>query len=74
MECSRTVDQVVVPVFYDVDPFDVLHQKGLLGKASRYLKQRILMKNKFYFSWKNMKKEKLIREASHISGFAVHSR
>jgi hypothetical protein len=33
MECSRTVDQVVVPVFYDVDPFDVLHQKGLLGKA-----------------------------------------
>jgi hypothetical protein len=74
MECGRTIDQVVVPVFYDVDPSGVLHQKGVLGKASKYLKQRILMKNKISISWKKLKKEKLIREASNISGFAVHSR
>jgi hypothetical protein len=46
----------------------------VLGKASKYLKQRILMKNKISISWKKLKKEKLIREASNISGFAVHSR
>jgi len=61
-ECRRATGQIVVPVFYDVDLSDVLHQEDLLGEASEYLKQTIL------------KKDKLIREVCNISGFAVHSR
>ncbi|XP_058755520.1 disease resistance protein RPV1-like isoform X2 [Vicia villosa] len=33
MECRRTIGQVVLPVFYDVDPSEVRHQKGEFGKA-----------------------------------------
>ncbi|RDX94838.1 TMV resistance protein N, partial [Mucuna pruriens] len=33
MECHRTYGQVVLPVFYDVDPSDVRHQKGSFGEA-----------------------------------------
>ncbi|KEH23573.1 disease resistance protein (TIR-NBS-LRR class) [Medicago truncatula] len=62
MECRRTTCQIVVPVFYDADPSGVFHQEDLLGEASKYLKQRIL------------KKDKLIHEVCNISGFAVHSR
>jgi hypothetical protein len=33
MECHRTHGQVVVPVFYDVDPSVVRHQKGDFGQV-----------------------------------------
>jgi hypothetical protein len=35
MECHRTHGQVVVPVFYDVDPSVVRQQKGDFGKVLR---------------------------------------
>jgi hypothetical protein len=41
MECQRTMGQIVVPVFYDVDPFEVRHQKGVFGKAFQNLLNRI---------------------------------
>ncbi|MCH98178.1 resistance protein, partial [Trifolium medium] len=33
MYCHTTHGQVVVPIFYDVDPSVVRHQKGAFGKA-----------------------------------------
>uniref|UniRef100_A0A2N9II20 ADP-ribosyl cyclase/cyclic ADP-ribose hydrolase n=1 Tax=Fagus sylvatica TaxID=28930 RepID=A0A2N9II20_FAGSY len=33
MECERRLQQIVLPVFYDVDPSDVRNQKGSLEKA-----------------------------------------
>ncbi|RDX92798.1 TMV resistance protein N, partial [Mucuna pruriens] len=41
MECRRTIGQVVVPVFYDVDPSEVRHQTGEFGKAFQKLSNRI---------------------------------
>ncbi|WVZ16582.1 hypothetical protein V8G54_009564 [Vigna mungo] len=40
MECHRTIGNVVLPVFYDVDPSEVRHQRGDFGKAF----QRLLSK------------------------------
>ncbi|KAI5419741.1 hypothetical protein KIW84_043775 [Lathyrus oleraceus] len=44
MECSRTTGQVVLPVFYDVDPSEVRHQTGEFGKAYRTLLNRLSSK------------------------------
>jgi len=37
MKCHRTIRQIVLPVFYDVDPSEVRHQKGKFGKAFQSL-------------------------------------
>lgn len=44
MECNRTTGQVVLPVFYDVDPSEVRHQTGEFGKAYRTLLNRLSSK------------------------------
>ncbi|MCI39640.1 disease resistance protein (TIR-NBS-LRR class), partial [Trifolium medium] len=41
MECSRTLDQMVIPVFYDVDPSHVCHHETMIGEALKDLAQRI---------------------------------
>nr|WIL60013.1 nodulation protein [Melilotus officinalis] len=41
MECHRTIGQVVLPVFFDVDPSEVRHLKGEFGKAFQSLLNRI---------------------------------
>ncbi|XP_028801147.1 TMV resistance protein N-like [Neltuma alba] len=33
MECKETKQQIVIPVFYDIDPSDVRHQKGRYEEA-----------------------------------------
>ncbi|RDX71262.1 TMV resistance protein N, partial [Mucuna pruriens] len=45
MECHRTIGQVVVPVFYDVDPSQVRHQTGEFGKGFENLETRISTEN-----------------------------
>ncbi|XP_029128224.1 TMV resistance protein N isoform X3 [Cajanus cajan] len=42
MECHRTIGHKVLPVFYDVYPSEVRHQKGEFGKALEKLQERIL--------------------------------
>ncbi|RDX69737.1 TMV resistance protein N, partial [Mucuna pruriens] len=42
MECHRTTGLVVVPVFYDVNPWEVRHQTGEFGKGFEKLEKRIL--------------------------------
>lgn len=43
MECHRTHAQVVVPVFYDVDPSVVRHQKGYFGDILRATAERVYL-------------------------------
>ncbi|KAL7177161.1 hypothetical protein ACSBR2_030491 [Camellia fascicularis] len=33
IECKRTLGQLLLPIFYDVDPSDVRHQTGCFGEA-----------------------------------------
>ncbi|RDX86504.1 Disease resistance protein RPP5, partial [Mucuna pruriens] len=73
MECRRTIGQVVVPVFYDVDPSEVRHQTGEFGKAFRNLENRIAIEeNKVpsEFGYVKRWKEEL-GDAAGISGVVV---
>lgn len=66
MGCRRTLGQIVVPVFYDVDPSDVRKQTGTFATA--------FLKHEQHF---NEVKEKLqqwrdaLTEAANLSGFDV---
>ncbi|KAG2667218.1 hypothetical protein I3760_15G102700 [Carya illinoinensis] len=40
LECMETVKQSVLPVFHDVDPSEVINQKGSFGEAFAKLKDR----------------------------------
>ena len=63
LECKKTKGQVVLPIFYQVDPSDVRKQKGSYGKA--FAKHEENMKE-------NMEKVHIWREAlsevGNISG------
>jgi len=48
MECYRTIGQIVLPVFYDVDPSEVRHQTGEFGKAFESLLTRLSNKEGIY--------------------------
>ncbi|XP_030961150.1 TMV resistance protein N-like [Quercus lobata] len=62
VECKNN-DQLVRPVFYNVDPSEVRNQKGKYGKAlSKHEKK--LKDNKKLQSWR-----KALREAANISGW-----
>lgn len=43
MECRRTVRQMVLPIFYDVDPSDVRKQNGCFGQAFEKHEERFLL-------------------------------
>ncbi|KAL2659004.1 hypothetical protein AAZX31_03G069700 [Glycine max] len=62
MECHRTIGQVVVPVFYDVDPSEVRHQTGEFGRTFEKLSDRILKeKQEVVPGWQDSKKNMLSR-------------
>lgn len=70
MECHRTHGQVVVPIFYNVDPSVLRHQKGAFGKAlqstARKLYSERELREKALLSWKNA-----LTQASNLSGWDV---
>ncbi|XP_042960689.1 disease resistance protein RPV1-like isoform X2 [Carya illinoinensis] len=41
LECKESKQQIVLPVFYHVDPSDVRHQRGSFGKAFTGLAERL---------------------------------
>ncbi|XP_042962526.1 disease resistance protein RUN1-like [Carya illinoinensis] len=68
LECMETVKQIVLPVFYDVDPSDVKHQKRSFGEGFAKLKDRF-ESNEEVLKWKaaleklaNMKESGFIEE------------
>ncbi|KAL6556928.1 hypothetical protein OROHE_006804 [Orobanche hederae] len=74
MKCRRTLGQVVVPVFYHLDPSEVRHQNGEFGIAFQSLSNKISNKEelnlgrakKLVLSWKEA-----LREAANIAGFVI---
>ncbi|PNY14743.1 disease resistance protein (TIR-NBS-LRR class) [Trifolium pratense] len=66
MECHRTVGQVVVPVFYHVDPSEVRHQKGEFGLAFQRLLNKISNEVELVRSWR-----KTLCQAANIAGFVI---
>jgi len=65
MECHKTIGQVVLPIFYNVDPSEVRHQKGEFGKAFQSLLNKI--SNEFFNlepCWRAA-----LREAADLAGF-----
>ncbi|XP_034691602.1 disease resistance protein RPV1-like [Vitis riparia] len=63
MECSRKYGQIVLPIFYHVDPSDVRKQTGRFGEA--FTKYEENWKNKVQ-SWREA-----LTEASNISGWDI---
>ncbi|XP_061350464.1 disease resistance protein RPV1-like [Gastrolobium bilobum] len=68
MECHRTYGQVILPIFYDVDPSHVRHQKGAIEKAfekfsDKNYSQEVLS------SWKSA-----LTQAANISGWDMRNR
>ncbi|XP_023764577.2 TMV resistance protein N, partial [Lactuca sativa] len=61
MKCKDTRDQIVMPIFYDVDPSEVRKQKGKYGEA---FAKHELEKNTKVESWR-----KALVDASNLSGW-----
>ena len=67
VECKKN-DQLVRPIFYNVDPSDVRNQNGKFGKAlAKYEKN--IKHNKKVQRWRNA-----LQEAANISGWHYQHR
>jgi len=67
MECHRTVGQVVLPVFYGVDPSEVRSQTGEFGKSFHNLLNRNLKaEESMVLKWREA-----LHEAAGLAGFVV---
>ncbi|CAI8586600.1 unnamed protein product [Vicia faba] len=85
MECHRTNAQIVLPVFYGVDPSEVRHQTGEFGKSFRLLLERILHENgkgidlnlglsytiNFFPQYPEFFQYPELRQAASLAGFVV---
>jgi ABC-type phosphate transport system substrate-binding protein len=83
MECNRTIGQVVLPVFYDVDPSEVRHQTGEFGKVFQNLLSRITEDHELFVElkvscyrrdevkWTEAQWTEALRQAASLSGFVV---
>ncbi|XP_042966094.1 disease resistance protein RPV1-like [Carya illinoinensis] len=63
IDCKKTKQQIVLPVFYDVDPTEVRHQSGSFGKAWAELKDRLNDETKVQ-RW-----ESALTEVAGLAGF-----
>ena len=63
MKCRRTLGQVVLPIFYHVDPSDVRNQKGCFAKAFENNENSYPEK---VHLWRNA-----LKQAADLSGFVV---
>jgi len=68
MECHRTIGQIVLPVFYDVDAFDVLHQTGEFGKSFQSLLSRTSEEEDASLKWRDT-----LCDAANLPGFVVQN-
>ncbi|KAK9269593.1 hypothetical protein L1049_001369 [Liquidambar formosana] len=64
IECRKTVWQLVVPIFYDVDPSDVRNQTGSFGKAFAKLTRPHLSNRDKVVEWR-----KALTTAGNLAGF-----
>jgi hypothetical protein len=64
MECRRTVRQLVLPIFYDVEPSDVRHQTGSFAQAFLKHEERYLLDINKVIRWR-----RALFEAANLSGW-----
>ncbi|CAK8533382.1 unnamed protein product [Lathyrus sativus] len=65
MECRRTMGQIVLPVFYGVDPSEVRRQTGEFGIAFRNLLDKISMEEEYIAALTSL------RQAASLAGFVI---
>ncbi|XP_028765369.1 TMV resistance protein N-like [Neltuma alba] len=65
MECKKGLAQVVIPIFYEVDPSDVRHQRDRYGKAIEQHEERLGSKGDGVMRWREA-----LTAAANISGFS----
>ncbi|KAH9781853.1 ADP-ribosyl cyclase/cyclic ADP-ribose hydrolase [Citrus sinensis] len=64
LECKKEYAQIVIPVFYRVDPSDVRNQTGSFGDSFSKLEERFKENSKKLLTWRNA-----LKEAATLSGF-----
>ncbi|XP_059451624.1 disease resistance protein RUN1-like [Corylus avellana] len=64
MECRRTVRQLVLPIFYDVEPSDVRNQTGSFAEAFLKHEERYLLDIDKVLRWR-----RALIEAANLSGW-----
>ncbi|KAG6673327.1 hypothetical protein I3842_16G106000 [Carya illinoinensis] len=68
IDCRKTKQQTVLPVFYDVDPTEVRHQSKSFGEAWAKLKDKIKDETKVQ-RWKSA-----LTEVADLAGFTLGGR
>ncbi|XP_040998237.1 disease resistance protein RUN1-like [Juglans microcarpa x Juglans regia] len=68
LECKTKKQQKVLPVFYDVNPTEIRHQRGSIGKALDKLQQ------KFKDEMKVQRWKAALTEVAGLSGFTLGDR
>ncbi|KDO39145.1 hypothetical protein CISIN_1g043438mg [Citrus sinensis] len=64
LECKREYGQIVIPVFYRVDPSDVRNQTGSFGISFSKLEERFKENSEKLQTWRNA-----LKAAASLSGF-----
>ncbi|KAH9782072.1 ADP-ribosyl cyclase/cyclic ADP-ribose hydrolase [Citrus sinensis] len=64
LDCRKEYAQIVIPVFYRVDPSDVRNQTGSFGDSFSKLEERFKENSEKLQTWRNA-----LREAASLSGF-----
>ncbi|KAG6627882.1 hypothetical protein CIPAW_15G160700 [Carya illinoinensis] len=63
LDCNETIKQIVLPIFFKVDPSEVRHQKGIFGRSFDKLGDK-LKDNANMLKWK-----KALEKVANFSGF-----
>lgn len=79
MKCHRAIRQIVLPVFYDVDPLEVRHQKKKFGKAFQNILTMLSNQTQGEGHYKEESSLRMLRrnwttalhEAAGLAGFVV---
>ncbi|CAK7357565.1 unnamed protein product [Dovyalis caffra] len=66
MECKNTIGQIVVPVFYDIEPSDIRKQKRSFLEAFKAYEEICKVKMKKVNKWRGA-----LNEASNLFGYAL---
>ncbi|KAH9726174.1 ADP-ribosyl cyclase/cyclic ADP-ribose hydrolase [Citrus sinensis] len=64
LDCKKEYAQIVIPVFYRVDPSDVRNQTGSFGDSFSKLEERLKENTEKLQSWRNA-----LEEAASLCGF-----
>ena len=68
LDCKHTTEQIVIPVFYDIDPSDIRKQTGSFAEAFDRHEERFKEEME-----KVQKLKNALVEAASLSGFDLHS-